>query len=640
MPTLTCPVSELVHHVYAPVVRQLAHRILKCLNMEQAIGNEIFISADWITHSATSDANDNPKVRKNRFMVEPQLQLNPTSQKWDVYSFEYTAAYGIGEVFKNRSMPIYRDPINDIKINELVSPVTITLNCELVIQQTELAFETPTKIFNQFENGAIYKYHDLSYDYPVPKLIISVLFKIWELDREYGKPANVSFMDYIKAKTYNQCWSIMKQRDTEEYELTVPCYNLKALATLEYSEDKPQGVMENKLPVGWSIPFTYTVQFGVPNTLALIYPCVINNQLVPDYMLNFDEQSRYNAIIEKARHGSTYENYTNYLKSNEHLPIPYLQTPWYDDWVLPQGNSLEKSGLIPFLIMHVLVDEDKGLYTTIDLNEPFDDKVSMSEVTKAFLHLEGREAVDRHSPYCVAVFRDDKELDPTRDYSIDTQMKVHFKAFDLYAHYRIVIAVVRSVTTVRPKWYRLLLRFFAVLPVECRDSIIRRIREQDWSYWIKDFLYAYDLDWSLDKSGYLSKLLLDEVLKKRLASLQIERARGNSPEYYGTWVDDLEAIIARLGIDPSKFHVGDIDILRYTQNVGNGLNEDWGVFGKIDPLTGCIYYPGEELPGGVELEDYYITLSNSVTIEGLRHANNTSRRIDRATFITRSASLP
>ena len=165
------------------------------------------------------------------------------------------------------------------------------------------------------------------------------------------------------------------------------------------------------------------------------------------------------------------------------------------------------------------------------------------------------------------------------------------------------------------------------------------MREQDWSYWVKDFLYAYDLDFSIDKYGYLSRLLLEKIIKKKLADLQIERSRSNNPDYYGTKIRDLAEIIARLGLDPTKFYVGDIDILKYTSTIDPKLNDGWGVWGKIDPLTGRIYYPGEELPEGVELEDYFITISQPAIIEGLRYANNTSRRIDRATFITRSTSL-
>lgn len=632
MPILTCPILESVEHVFSPVVNQVTHRILQTLNVESIIGNNIFINADWSTHSATKDKVGNARVGMNVFNVEPQIQMNPTSQKWDVYSFEYTAAYGIGLNARDRSMPTYRDHANGIRTIELVSPVTISMNCELRIQSTPNAFSLPTMIFNQFENGAIPRYHDLHFDYPVPKPIVTVLFQIWKMDRSYGEPAGVSFMDYIRKHSYNQLWTVTKQRDQDEYELTVPCYNLKALAALEYSEDRPSGVMSEKLPIGYSIPFTYSVQFGLPNTLALIYPCVINNQLLPAECLNVDEQSRYNGVVEYARHGLTYETATNYYRFNEYKNLAYFQTPWYDDWVIKSDNTITNAGQEVIVIMHVLVDEVEGLYTAIDLKEDFDDKVHLDEYVKNLIRLEGREAVDLYAPVCISLFREDKALNPSHDFSIDENQVLHFKAADLYQHYRVVISVNVDIYKIRPKWYRLLLRAYGYLPDTLKRGIDQRLDSGDWAGFIADFRYSYrsvNFDW--DSLGYFIGVdLLALINNRRAARNQVDYARDddNYNDYYGVngklpWDYDL-----------TQLHLGDIDYLKYSAN--SNYNGGIWVDVLIDPITGHTYYPGESTEGLEGLERKQIQLSPAVILGGA-NANYQNTRVNRTTFITRSA---
>ena len=202
MPILTRPISELTDHVFMPIVRQISHRLIKMLGYSDVIGDQIYINADWSTHSDTSK-DDNANVGQTRFTVDANLQLNPTSQKWDCYTFHHTTAYGVGVPNLYDKDPIYADPINGIRITEMVSPVTIQMSCNLVLQSSELAFQTPQMIFTAFENGAVFTFVDLVYDYPLPKPIISTLIQVWRMDRKYGEPSGVSFEKYIKDRKFN-----------------------------------------------------------------------------------------------------------------------------------------------------------------------------------------------------------------------------------------------------------------------------------------------------------------------------------------------------------------------------------------------------------------------------------------------------
>ena len=484
MPVLTRSIPELVDHIFMPVCQQVSHRILHMLEYEDVVGDQIYINTDWSTHSVTHDKNDNANIGQTRFSMDVNIQLNPTSQKWDVYTFHHTTAYGFGTVLRDRQEPIYYDAPNNIKIVQMVSPVTMMMNCELFLASAELAFQTPAQIFNGYETGSIHTYTDLFYDYPVPKPILSVLYGIWSMDRVQGKSAGIPFVQYIKSHT-NNTWNIHKHREKDEFEIVVPAYDLKVLNVLEYSDDKPQGIMEDKIPVGYSIPFVFTIQFNIPTLMIMDYPCVINNQLVPDRYISRDTNIRFNAMPE-SRHGTAYGPYENSVK---YPLVKYWRVPWYDDWYLPGNTTMHTKHQYQSIVMHLLIDEDKPQFaTTIDLLEDYDPSYKLADTTHAILKLLGSNCTDPHAPMCVWLFRDNTELKPNEDFYVDDNCVLYFKATDLQYHYRIAISTVTDIYWVSPKYFNILLKYMQYLPTFLVEQIIARLTGGDWSECFRNFI--------------------------------------------------------------------------------------------------------------------------------------------------------
>ena len=54
MPLITCGILENVDHIFHPIVKQVAHRLVDSLNLTYIIGDEIYIDSNWSTHSKTS----------------------------------------------------------------------------------------------------------------------------------------------------------------------------------------------------------------------------------------------------------------------------------------------------------------------------------------------------------------------------------------------------------------------------------------------------------------------------------------------------------------------------------------------------------------------------------------------------------
>lgn len=478
MPIITKPVSELTQHVLTPLIQQMSHRILDFLSYSDVIGDQIFIDTDWTTHSKTSDINGNVIPGVQSFRVEALTQLNPTSQKFDIYTFHHTAAYGIGTKLMNYFYPIFLDNKNKIRIIEKRSPVTIVLNCELTLQSADLAFQTPQQIFNGHENGSVYHYNDLVYDYPVPKTILQVIYGLWKMDRQYGKPAGVKFIDFINERTEGT-WQAHRHREFEQYEIVVPVRNLQTLGTLEYNEDKPTGVMKERLAVGWSIPFIYTFQFEMPTINILQFPCILNNQLVPAEYIPINTNNRHNTLEESHRIIPRDRHYTAYENTQENKLRGYLQVPSYDDWIVPENAEIKLNDHTPVAILSLLVDEDKE-YTDTDLSVDFDENIRLTNLVKEFLYQQGEESLNNDSVYGVALFKDDRQLVPHLDYTFDENLILRFKPADFYAHYRIVVTAATDINKINPKWYSLLKKWYPLLGGSLQWQIENAISTGSW----------------------------------------------------------------------------------------------------------------------------------------------------------------
>ena len=70
MPILSRPISEQTDHIFMPVAQQLSHRILNMLGYSDVIGDNIYLSSEWSTHSKTTNSKDNPRVAEDRFKIE------------------------------------------------------------------------------------------------------------------------------------------------------------------------------------------------------------------------------------------------------------------------------------------------------------------------------------------------------------------------------------------------------------------------------------------------------------------------------------------------------------------------------------------------------------------------------------------
>ena len=506
---LSQPVTELTTHVFLPVIEGTAKRILCNLNLTDVIGDQIFIETGFTAHSFTGDQFKNMAFGPQAFRIEANIQMNPTSQKLDFYTFHHTTAYGITRNTLRDTYPIYFDKENDVKIIEMRSPVSIVMNCELTLSSKELAFSAPQQIFNFYENGASYELNDFAYDYPVPHNILSVLYGLWQIDRRWGKPNNVGFLDYLKKNSFHG-WQRHKHRDAKmkEWEIVVPVNDLQTIGMLEYSDDKPQSNLENKLPTGFIVPFVYTIQFAMPTLNILHYHPVYNNTVLPSRMIPSGTAKRFNNILE-SRRGIDLQRYYERPKLGRNRYARAIHSPEYDDWTIPRNSPMHDYYQEAFFISCVTVDENETLETDLDYSADFDPTFKIKDWVKEVYYQQGEASVEPDALLSVRVYRDNHTLLPYDDYTFTEDLHVKFKARDLNSHYRVVFSECINLFYVNKKWYYLIRKFFPFLNASVKNHIRKNIENQgEWCdpKWVKQATYRNGLTilpdgWIIDTHG-------------------------------------------------------------------------------------------------------------------------------------------
>lgn len=505
MPLITCGILENVDHIFHPIVEQVAHRLVDSLNLTSIIGDGIYIDSDWSTHSKTSSLSKDAIVNADQFRVEVSVQLNPTSQRWDCYTFVHSCAHDLTLNNINDRVPIFYDKNNSVRIVEMQTPVTFQLNCKISLQEAELAYTVANQLYAKYENGTVVHMNDLIYDYPLPKEILTILLKIWDMDRISGKGSGDSFYNYLK-KNSNGVLELNTNRNIKnEYEVLVSKVSLQTLGALEFSNDKPDVEKAEKLSLVFDIPFTYTIQFGMPNITLMHYPCLINNQLLPAEFIPRDNHSRFNRMPE-GREYKSLEHRDQLIKDYDE---DYLRVPVYDDWIVPDEANVSNRELSPFLIMAVMVDENEDLYTEVDLADDSDPNCIFPPVLKEILYQEGEDALESDAIVVIQLYRKDKRLVPKKDFNFSDNLVVTFNALNLHDQYHVVLST-NSINHINSKWLWLLAKYFTLLPgrlkYEFRDFFNNELSSinKNGIYRLNDDGWIYQKQSSDSSSGYMN----------------------------------------------------------------------------------------------------------------------------------------
>lgn len=451
MPVLSYITPELESHVFYPVIKQMGHKVIYDLAIENIIKNNILVETGFSTPKNFHDGKHNATLQLNKLRLQAEINTNPNNLKWPNISFYHNLTYGISHTLKDRDYTIFfQDPTCGIKLYELWLPTYIQINCTLTLSDRNLAYQIPSMLYRKYAENNINHEH-ISYDYPLPKPIIALLFNLYKLKR-FNKVD--SFKKWLEICSDGNTQFSINRVNTKK-ELVMKKILIDSLFSLEYSEAKPNEVILNRGATQYEINFTMHIQFTRPDMGIIDYPIVLDNQLLPANLI--PEELHRDEPLPNATGTINLPLWNEYLKgfnrvtNNKTKPV-CVKFPYYDDWFVPSDSFLIQRSYRPWFSCIFTMDEENE-YTELPMGGILDDDLGyeIHPVVKYILKEQGQESFYDDCIFNLAVFNNDIPVEKTY-LKIDDDLNVSVKCIHKPIVRRIVLSEIQDLKYLNPKW--------------------------------------------------------------------------------------------------------------------------------------------------------------------------------------------
>ena len=214
MPILSIAVPELESHLYYNVIKQCVHKVIYDLGLENIFKSNIYIETGFSSPKNFNDGKHNATLNTNKIKAQAEININPSNLKWDNISFAHALEpIGFSHTNKDRDFEVvFYDPDNNVKLSEMHLPTYISINCTMSVLDRNLAYQIPSMIYRHYPPNMPSMEH-ISYDYPIPKPTIALLYTLYKLKR-FSKPH--SFREYLDLSTGHNCQFAINRVATKE----------------------------------------------------------------------------------------------------------------------------------------------------------------------------------------------------------------------------------------------------------------------------------------------------------------------------------------------------------------------------------------------------------------------------------------
>lgn len=417
-------VSESLTHIWLPLAEQAARKVSQKMGLREYFNNKIFINSDY-TGSSMSWKDKYTRyamLNEPKYHVNVKFNNNTTNLKWDTTTVSQHMDTMVHRRDTINGKPLFLDYDTGIHIIERGVPANIEMECQMVFDDSVVAFDAVQAFINTFNRGELMEVIDLSYDYQMP---VSILKDLWILGQLKGLKSG-EFVDWFKKCSSNSIhWIESKRVNNKHHELVVKKQVYKALMAIDFNPDQPAIQSTGTAAEGVVLAFNITLQLTRTNMLYLKYPIVVNNQLVPEELVHITEDDMYHTNDFFGVHHPTASFYQGYNYVTPVIIRP-VRMPWYDNWTIPINSQLESVDHFPFLTVVMTFDDEQCnccckevcpcdceyKYTTIDIHDDLD-KYKLSDKVKEWFQKNPTIALDADSEYSITLWSNDRQVEPT-----------------------------------------------------------------------------------------------------------------------------------------------------------------------------------------------------------------------------------
>lgn len=377
--TLIHSVGESMYHIYYPVAKQVLQHVLEKVGVLDFFrkNGTIDIVTDFSSTSKAVDRNGNPDLHPDRCRARLNMNVNPSSLKWqgngtsvDLGNGNFLVTQHNGAAnprnpvelgkFAEYYTSVFSDPETFTDLKEYIVGSTLSLEVQCDFKDESAAVETLQRLYSVFTNGEMIQYVDIQYDYPIPAAIQMIMSYVNSL-----RKTNEPWTQWARRNSGGAISIVQHRDDPSKRELVANKNQFEALFHIDCSQEFPESIQ----PDGGRISFTITLQFARVNRLMLKYPIIVNNQFVDFNYLVIDPQMVKMPGVESPIVWDSRAAMQFWMNNNSHKQLNPLHYPWWDNWDVPSDSAIAQAGFYPLAIVAFTLDDeenDNGV-TIIDL---------------------------------------------------------------------------------------------------------------------------------------------------------------------------------------------------------------------------------------------------------------------------------
>ena len=234
--------------------------------------------------------------------------------------------------------------------------------------------------------------HDLEYDIHIPRVVEDFISDIYDLkSRLFPMELDEYFLSHVKAAVR----PITDMSNTSNSILAVKERQVRVMGTYDFNSLPDKVEVDNDM---FKLTFSYKVSVDIPRAMAVRYPIMVCNRLIPqkyiEYIISLrtalDEEYKRNLSYDLSMHGLSELEAHRELEKKMDIKLP-INIPYFDEFGTRTG--VNGYGIVISILTDVNEGNLKGLF---NLNE-LDDYMMhsgllkfISETEKSFITTAGR----------------------------------------------------------------------------------------------------------------------------------------------------------------------------------------------------------------------------------------------------------
>lgn len=420
-------VPDVYHTAMRPVARTVLRSLLKNLGISHMFGDRISFESFAETNTASASEHRKPTLMENNIVLNVSYSTKADELPWPVSgaNIDFEQLSGTAGL-ANQLNKVMLDSDYGLSIGEYNKPCALSIDCTFGFVEVVNAMEVLQKLNMHLSNGV--GVMDLDFSYYLPPNVYEMLYRLYlNID-----PTGIGFKQWMYDKSGGLIGYNLNRDDHADTAISVRKTYADALYGIDVQSSEPEPVGQSKSPDLYTLKVNIGCQFSLPNSLALIYPIVVNNALVGEPFI-----TPYKLGLEHSELDNIFCNLNAFRKARlSNFPTMHIKRyPHYDNWMPHRlGN------FTPFMIGLLTLDdiENEEGVTTINIEQDYGELI---EPVIAEIKDLGLKALSQNGIINISTFANDTMISPSSLTYDPITTDLTFSERDIKKAYRVVLSV-------------------------------------------------------------------------------------------------------------------------------------------------------------------------------------------------------